>query len=164
MLASVLPEAINCLNQAIEIYTDMVSSGLAALICDQPTLVLTILCACLCVCVLLITGSVHDCSQASHHHSRDLWVWAGWYWEGKTEIVFLCLMWDFKIYLSFQVQCCWNKINFVILFLRPLPTTSRQQIIIKARNQTGVLHSCTYTQIHQQICLLMWQLHCCDSL
>lgn len=46
LLLSLHPEAINCLNQAIEIYTDMVSSGLGALICDQPSPVLTIPCAC----------------------------------------------------------------------------------------------------------------------
>lgn len=53
-----------------------------------------------CVPVLFITGSVHYCSQASHHHSRDLWVWAGWYWEGKTKIISKCFVY-FEIYLLF---------------------------------------------------------------
>lgn len=65
------PEAINCLNQAIDIYTDMVSSApsgksLRAESLLQPAYV-------------LLTGSVHHCGQTSHHHRRDLRVGAGRY-------------------------------------------------------------------------------------
>lgn len=112
-------------------------------------------CVPVCVRVLFITGSVHYCSQASHHHSRDLWVWAGWYWEGKTKMISKCFVkyiYYFKWDAVFVVE-----IIIVLLFSRLLPTMSRQQTITKERNQTGVLHSTHQTC--QWTCPLTWQLY-----
>ena len=66
VLLRLLPEAINCLNQAIDIYTDMVSAASNVhLLCDDHSCLWVTLCVCVCVCVCWLQGRF---TIAAKHH------------------------------------------------------------------------------------------------
>lgn len=119
------PEAINCLNQAIDIYTDMVRAQLTPLYQSVYSPVHSFINVHWCDYRAGLPSQPSTTSPSQRFTSPSWWTSRRW---GVT--VFKYSMWE---RLLFYAEC-WIWMSFA---LRPLPTTSKQPTITRERNPTG---------------------------